>query len=495
MSTLQAGTIFDGRYKLQSPGPVHDLGAIYYAQEAETGRMVDLLILPPQPTLGESILEEVMRVQRAVAGLQQPGLAAYERLGRAGDLVYLVREHVAGHSLARLLATSGALEPRAAVEITIQACESLAVAHRAGLVHGGLAPDSLYLAEGPEGDEEGLSVTITDVGLLPALRPALAAPGRPWGRKPYLSPEQAAGERVQPASDVYVMGSLLYLMLSGRPPFRTGDEVLLTVQHLRQQPPALHILVPDLPEPLVQIVEKALAKEPAARYRYAGQLGHILRGQLGMRAPAGPQEAGGQEPQPPASPGPPPAAPPSPRGERLVVPPPPRREPVRRAYEFVEDEDWQQEPEGIDWRMVLLLLAALIAVLGLIPLWRTLYRRYSALPPQPEPGSALPLWQEMAGEAGDRDTDGDCAATATCKSSPLLSMMESALPPPISELEDRRFFWYNIRSAEVSTSRIGIDRKQGAPSASFAASPGSPRGPGWQFGSPAYGLSSKIVVH
>ncbi|MEJ2482665.1 MAG: formyltransferase family protein [Gemmatimonadota bacterium] len=67
-----------------------------------------------------------------------------------------------------------------------------------------------------------------------------------------------------PLSDDISAGEL-YLMLSGRPPFRTGDEVLLTVQHLRQQPPALHILVPDLPEPLVQIVEKALAKEPAAQ--------------------------------------------------------------------------------------------------------------------------------------------------------------------------------------------------------------------------------------
>ncbi|MFN2226104.1 MAG: serine/threonine protein kinase [Anaerolineae bacterium] len=403
MSTLRAGTILKDRYELQSPGPVHDLGAIYYAREIETGRLVDLLILPPQPALGESILEEVMRVQRAVAALEQQGLVAYERVGQAGGLLYLVREHVAGHSLARVLAGSGALKPQAAVEIAIQVCESLAAVHRAGLVHGGLAPDSLFLAEGPDGDDAELSVTVTDVGLLPALRPALAAVGRPWGRKPYLSPEQAAGERAGPAADVYVLGSLIYLMLTGRPPFRADDEVVLAVQHLRQQPPALQILVPDLPDPLVQIVQKALAKEPAARYRNAGQLAYILRSQLGAAAgPAGApptqEKAEVQSLQPSALSR---VAMPPPVGQQMVVPPPPRRRPVQREFEFIEDKERVEAPEGIDWRMILLLVVALIAVLGLIPLWQGLYRRYSALPPQPEPGSALPLPQKI--EIGDKE--------------------------------------------------------------------------------------------
>lgn len=442
MSKLQAGTILEGRYELQSPGPVHDLGAIYYAREIETDRLVDLLILPPQPTLGESLLEEVMRVQRAVAGLEQRGLVAYEQVGRAGSLLYLVREHVAGHSLARVLAGSGALKPQVAVEIAIHLCESLAAAHRAGLVHGGLAPDSLFLAEGPDGDDAGLSVTVTDVGLLPALRPALAAPGRPWGRKPYLSPEQAAGERAAPASDVYVIGSLIYLMLTGRPPFRADDEVVLAVQHLRQQPPALQILVPDLPGPLVQIVQKALAKEPAARYRNAGQLAYILRGQLGAAggppdAPPTQEKVEAQRPQPSALPQ---VAMPPPAGQQMVVPPPPRRRPVQREFEFVEDKEWVKEPEGIDWRMILLLVVALIAVLGLILLWQGLYRRYSTLPPRPEPGSALPLPQKIE--------IGDCFVA----DGRLLATDPAAIPSPGPELEDRAFFWYNIRSAEIFVS-------------------------------------------
>ena len=444
MSTLQTGTILEGRYELQSPGPVHDLGAIYYAREAETGRLVDLLILPPQPALGEGILEEVMRGQRAVAGLEQRGLVAYERLGRAGDLRYLVREHVAGHSLARVLAGSGALKPRTVVEIAIQACESLATAHRAGLVHGGLAPDSLYLAERPDGDEERLSVMITDVGLLPALRPALAAPGRPWGRKPYLSPEQAAGERAVPASDVYVIGSLIYLMLAGRPPFRADDEVVLAVQHLRQQPPALQILVPDLPRPLVQIMQKALAKEPAARYRNASQLAYILRGQLGQpladrpsptvasAAPgSGPAEAREQPPLPPR------AAMLPPMEQHLVVPPPPRQRPLQREYEFIEDEEWVEEPEGLDWRMILLLVVALIAVLGLIPLWQGLYRRYSALPPQPEPGSALPPPPSLSLRGAP--PLGDEAISTWSNTGGLLAMTDLGCVIDLSEFYDWRY--------------------------------------------------------
>ncbi|MGD8627011.1 MAG: serine/threonine-protein kinase [Anaerolineae bacterium] len=387
---FKVGAVLEDRYRLQSEGMAHDLGIVYRAYDLMADCLVDLLLLPEMAAADVEIVAPLREVQQRVTALGEAGLAPYENAGWTGGHRYLVRRHVEGHTLAELLAHHGRLEVRRAVEITIALCRVLAPAHRAGLVHGSLSPDCLFVRE-TAGGGAGLEVTVTDVGLVPALRPAMGSPARPWGRSPYLSPEQAAGEKIQPSSDVYVIGSLLYAMLTGRPPFRTRDETVLALQHLRQEPPALQILVPDLPVPLAQIVHSALAKEPAARYRNAGQLAHILSGQLAARRapeiprPAEPQAAAAAWARPSTQ-------------ERLVVPPPPPR-PVERAYEFVEDDAWDDAWEGVDWLLIGLLVLATIAVLGLIPLWRAVYQRYAVPPPLPTlEGSSrvgsekYPLW-------------------------------------------------------------------------------------------------------
>jgi serine/threonine protein kinase len=233
-----------------------------------------------------------------------------------------------------------------------------------------------------------------------------------------LSPEQAAGEEIHPTADVYVIGSILYEMLTGRPPFRASDELVLALQHLRQEPPSLQILAPGVPPALVQIVDKALAKEPAARYRNAGQLAQILMSQVGL-APSPMQiEASARTPgrtdglrarpdQPPAQ-------------RRLVVPPPPAQSlsmtPVRtaprapreiadiaRPSDMKKAEGKAQKSTGVDWLMIGLAILALIAVLGLIPLWRTVYRRYATPPPALAPAlhSAALWWPDVLSPPSD----------------------------------------------------------------------------------------------
>jgi serine/threonine protein kinase len=182
-------------------------------------------------------------------------------------------------------------------------------------------------------------------------------PGQAWGRFPYVSPEQAAGEDALPASDVYAVGLLLYEMLSGRPPFRSADASSVAMQHLRREPIPLQSLATQVPLPLAQVVHKALAKEPAARYRNAGLMAHILRSLL--------------EPKP---------------VHRLFVPPPPTPFPVGDSdaeSHRPETVAERKEPDGVDWLMIGLIIAALLAVLGLIPLWRTVYSRYSSASPRP----------------------------------------------------------------------------------------------------------------
>lgn len=370
---LQVGTVLENRYRLISTGTFQDLGTIYSAHDLQDERVVVVQVLSSDWRADAETVRRLSEIQQAVSSLASPGLVPYEYVGQSDGHLYLVRSHQEGQTLANLLAQTGRLRIDAAVEIAIRLSESLAPAHRAGLVHGSLSPYSVLLTESSQGSEpRNRQIALVDVGLMSALRSTSVAQGLPWGRTPYISPEQAEGRDVQPASDVYIIGSLLYEMLSGRPPFRDEDPAVLAIRHLRHEPPALQILVPQIPPALAEIVHKALAKEPAARYRNASQLAHILRSQLGPHQPS-------RQPEPST-------AAQAPAKERLVVPPPPVPSPAT-TWSSHRIEELSDEPASVDWLMIALLVAALIAVLGLIPLWRTVYQRYAA----PVPASAPAL--------------------------------------------------------------------------------------------------------
>ncbi len=423
MSTQQipfgVGEILQGRYRLTSDGISHDLGLIYDAHDLQRDQPVVVLVLSPRWGNGVEPRNSLEQVRQAVADLSVSQLVPFEYAGLWDGYCYLVRPYIEGVSLADLLARAGRLDIDLAVELTIRLCEALAPMHRAGLVHGSLSPHSVIVKDlASAAGSLSRTVTLVDIGLLPSLRPPAAPPDRPWGRVPYLSPEQASGENAHPASDVYVIGCLLYEMLAGRPPFRTGDEIVLALQHLRQEPPSLQVLVPHVPPVLAQIVHKALAKEPSARYRNAGQLAQILRSQLGVQ-PSSPQP----EVLPPSA---------FPARQRLVVPPPPTPSPAdvwssREAYSLEEDVGgleyplgWSEEqPAGVDWLMIGLLIAALVAVLGLIPLWRTVYQLYAAPTPDSAPGSYLHLEGDpflvLLGIEGLRDQGTGTVGADTCR--------------------------------------------------------------------------------
>ena len=441
-NVLTSRTVIDGRYNLVSEGRSQDLGVAYTAYDLQDDRLVTLRVLDSRWGNGQEALNRLKRGVESIAALHAPGLIPYEYTGLVGEQLYLVHPHSQDQTLADLLAHNARLDVKAAVELAIRLCEVLAPVHRAGLVHGSLSPSCVLVKEATEADSHAATaVTVLDTGLLPALRPADASRQEPWGRLPYISPEQAVGSGIHPSSDVYVIGAILYEMLTGRPPFRAADEATIVRQHLHQEPPSLQIMDTSIPRSLAQIVYNALAKEPSSRYRNAGQLAHILRAQIEAKT-----EAGGQpqvEHLPPVEPALQSAQ--SIRQEYLVVPPPPTPaigEPwsSTEIYDLEGDGDWGQGPkqEGVDWLMIALVVAALIAVLGLIPLWRAVYSRYAT-----GPGSSslapLRLETDLAPCMLAHDLQGRQADRGSQKG---------------RELDEWVFVWYNTIASEPSLAHL-----------------------------------------
>jgi serine/threonine protein kinase len=441
---LQVGAVLENRYRLISEGTSQDLGMIYQARDLQEGRVVVLQVLSPDWPADAETVRRVSESQRMVSSLASPGLVPFEHVGLSDGHLYLVRVHREGQTLADLLAQAGRLGIEAAVEIAIRLSEALAPAHRAGLVHGSLSPYSVLVTEASRGSEPpSRQVVLVDVGLMPALRPMSVAQGLPWGRVPYISPEQAAGREPHPASDVYIIGCLLYEMLAGRPPFRDGDPAVLAIRHLRHEPPSLQILVPQIPPALAEIIHTSLAKEPAARYRNASQFAHILRSQLRPQRPS-------QQPEPST-------ADRAPEADHLVVPPPPASSPAP-TWSSHRIETWSDEPTGADWLMIALLVAAVIAVLGLIPLWRTVYQRYAA----PEPASAPALSYQP---------ENDILSTQL-----RIESLECQTKQHL-KLDEVGFVWYHSGLIALSQTRHAVARE-------FSG-----------FGSPAYGSGPQTVVN
>lgn len=369
---LAKGDMF-GRYRIASDGTAVDIGTQFTAYDEQANRLVDVLFLARRFGTSTALLERLTRANRAVVSLGQAGLAPFEHIGLREGQLYLVRKHLEGQTLGELLAEGGPLDSEAAVSMASQICNLLAPLHRAGMVHGGLSPHCILI--GTDG-----RIEVADVGLAPALQAAPTPEGQPWGRFPYIAPEQAAGRKAHPATDVYLIGSLLYEMLTGRTVFVAADETGLALQHLRQEPVPLQARAPQAPEALAMIVHRALAKEPAARYRNAGQMAHILHSHLpstltvpappvrpAMRPGQGTRARRGDERAPAPF-------------EEAGYP-----EPEPAGYAGPVAEEWDEEPVRVNWLTVGLLVAALIAVLGLIPLWRTVYRRYAVPEPAPTP--------------------------------------------------------------------------------------------------------------
>jgi serine/threonine-protein kinase len=250
------------------------------ARDEELDRPVAIKLLAENLAHDEELRKRFLREGRLAARLSHPNVVKVFDAGEDGGRPYIVMEHVEGETLADVLRRRRRLPVDEAVELALQACGGLAHAHASGLVHRDVKPQNLLLAENG-------TLKIADFGIARAVESSrLTQAGTILGTAAYLSPEQAAGEEVTAAADLYSLGVVLYELLVGRTPFTFASLAELASTPADRAIEPIRDESPEVPEALEDVVMRCLARNPSYRPESAAALARELEAAVGARRDA-----------------------------------------------------------------------------------------------------------------------------------------------------------------------------------------------------------------
>src|SRR5256885_3955243 len=258
-------TLFDGRYKIVRKLGAGGMANVYHAGDQELGGRVAIKILNERHANDEQFVERFRREAKNAAGLSHPNIVSIFDRGEAEGTYYIAMEYVDGLSLKELISTRGPAPINVAVDYARQILAALRIAHRQGLVHRDIKPHNVLV------DGEG-RVKVTDFGIARAGPSQMTEEGSIIGTAQYLSPEQAQGAPVTPASDLYSVGIVLYELLTGTVPFGGDTPVELAMKHLSKVPEPPSRIRAEVPRDIDFVVMRALAKAPSERYQTADEM-------------------------------------------------------------------------------------------------------------------------------------------------------------------------------------------------------------------------------
>ena len=259
------------------------MGIVYRARDRRLKRMVAIKVLPPELAFRSEIKTRFLREAETAAQLNHPNIVPIYTVDESAGLVFFEMAYVSGDNLAKRLHDRGVLPVDEVRRILRDVADALAYAHERGVVHRDIKPDNILL------DAESGRPMVTDFGIARAVSDdsRLTATGMAIGTPAYMSPEQAAGERViDGRSDIYALGIVAYQMLSGEPPFSAGSTPAMLVKHISETPVPIAQRRSDVPPDLAQAVMLMLEKDPANRFPSAGDLVRALDGGLMPSLPA-----------------------------------------------------------------------------------------------------------------------------------------------------------------------------------------------------------------
>jgi serine/threonine-protein kinase len=295
---MQPGELFERRYRIEREVGRGSFGIVYAATDMKEGRRVAIKVLLPWTRAVESLRHRLKREAKLTRLLDSPHAVKILDLDESatGDL-YIVMELLEGEELSQLLRREKQISPERATEIGCQVLDALAKSHRLGVIHRDLKPPNIYLCRTDGGDDnvKVLDFGIAKVagredgsGLMETTR--LTTPGGVLGTPAYMSPEQCRGDTVGPASDFYSLGVVLYELISGRVPFDDPNPVQILVLHNSLTPPSLP--APVAGTRIASAVQRALEKDPQARFRDADEFLFALGAQSAAQAAGQPTFTG-----------------------------------------------------------------------------------------------------------------------------------------------------------------------------------------------------------
>jgi serine/threonine-protein kinase len=263
---LQPGATI-GSYRLESEIARGGMGAIWRARHLEMDAVVAIKVLKDDLASQPETLKRFTREGKLIARLDHANIIKIYEFGRQGELHYIIMQFIDGKNLQEILDEGGPLPIEKALRIVRSAAAALAHAHDLNIIHRDIKPSNLLIAK------DG-TVYLTDFGIarFQVEDTHLTRAGVLLGTPTYMSPEQCRGECVDPRSDLYSLGCMLYALIGGKPPFAGRTPARLITQILNDQPPPIESVAKDVPPGAASLIKRLMAKHPAARPQTAREL-------------------------------------------------------------------------------------------------------------------------------------------------------------------------------------------------------------------------------
>src|SRR5438874_2907116 len=259
---LELQAALAGEYSLQREIGRGGMGIVYLARDVQLDRDVAIKVLPMNLARLTTARERFVQEARTAAGLSHPHIVPIHRVGEADGFVFFVMSYVEGETLGERIRRSGPLPPAEATRALREVAWALAYAHGRGIVHRDVKPDNILLEAGTG------RALVTDFGIAHAGDDpsAVSDPGKIMGTAHFMSPEQAASGPVDGRSDIYALGVVGYLAVSGRLPFESSTVPALLLKQATEAPPSVMRAAPGLPPALGAAIDRCLAHDPAGRF-------------------------------------------------------------------------------------------------------------------------------------------------------------------------------------------------------------------------------------